>query len=466
MSKEVRRNKKRQVMSRGRISTKKRRRTGSVAALDSQQFARFGLTTGEARAEVIRKAIRKYARSLAVTADHWMSERLDAQLVSIVWSAYCLLDPRRRRDSVDRVQLAYPIDRFEQEIPTLQGNALWQRPQPALKGRTEELVPVELVKWVDSAVQVTHVEEKREIVRLLKEEPSDEPKPLMTVVRKWLFASGSVLVAGFLGWQSMANINDRSHASKTNDSQSTLERQQDNSLAVAPSISGLSEEVVEWIESASSASENREVQPSDSTPVKVLIAKADVPESPQVTEESSHPAQETQHPAFSPITIAQSRKALSTLWKSWTNSQSTEVTTLDKLEVAQQWLEESPTGSPDRLVLLESLAKLTAEQQGLPSGLAYCDQIECEFARSAWALRLELFEQHYLDGSSIASHREMAEIGIQLCERALSVDEYRTATRLIRMTMGVAGRSQDRRLIDTAIRLRGTIFSAKARSTT
>lgn len=466
MNKEVRRNKKRQVMSRGRFSTKKRRRTGSGAALESQQFARFGLAAGEARTEVIRKAIRKYARSLAVTADHWMSERLDAQLVSIVWSAYCLLDPRRRRDAVERVQLAYPIDRFEQEIPALQANALWQRPQPALKGKAEELVPVELVKWVDSAVQVTHVEEKREIVRLLKEDPSDDPKPLMSVVRKWLFASGSVLVAGFLGWQGMANFNDRSHASNTKDPQSTLERQQDIQLAVAPSISGQADDVMEWIESAASAPENREALPSESIPSQILIAKTDLPESPKAAEDSSHPVMETPAPTYSPIAIAQSRKALGTLWKTWTKSHSSDVTSQAKLEVAQQWLDESPTGSADRLVLLESLAKLTAEQHGLPSGLAYCDQIECEFARSAWALRLELFEHHYLDGNSIASHREMAEIGIQLCERALSVDEYRTATRLIRMTMGAAGRSQDRRLIDTAIRLRGTIFSAKARSTT
>lgn len=84
---------------------------------DRQNLAYFrllGLRSGESRVEVIRDAA--LAMSIGLSRESQRDNSLQ-QRQEIAVATYRLLDPRRRRRLVERIQLCYPIDRDEAAVP-------------------------------------------------------------------------------------------------------------------------------------------------------------------------------------------------------------------------------------------------------------------------------------------------------------------------------------------------------------
>ncbi len=91
--------------------------THEIGHLD---FKRLGLSSSECRAAIIRQAASKRARRV------WSRKRHAAasatEVANIASSTYRLLDPRRRANLVERIQLCFPLDRedrLERSHPTL-----------------------------------------------------------------------------------------------------------------------------------------------------------------------------------------------------------------------------------------------------------------------------------------------------------------------------------------------------------
>ena len=77
-------------------------------------FRLLGLRSGESRVEVIRDAA--LAMSIGLGCETHRESSLQ-QRHEIAVATYRLLDPRRRRRQVERIQLCYPIDRDEAAVP-------------------------------------------------------------------------------------------------------------------------------------------------------------------------------------------------------------------------------------------------------------------------------------------------------------------------------------------------------------
>ncbi len=271
-------------------------------------------------------------------------------------------------------------------------------------------------------------------MRLIRKEKVEEPT-MFSKMKKWFF-TGSAFLLGAVSLATASLIG--SWASRT--------PIQPEVARVEPTPQSLPKNVTD-----------------DAKQGKLILASTveetpqDVPASGAVTKENhvDSIAYESQDP------MAESRRALAQLLRSWEANHSIEALKDEsKIAVVESWLADSPKGTPDRYVLIEALARLCTRSQGLESGLRYCDQLESEFDRPVWSLRLELFEKHYMDGASVMAHRHSAEIGIRLCERAVSAKELSIATEIIRLTIGVAHKSRDQMLKRTAVRMRSSLSNA------
>lgn len=75
--------------------------------LNANDFRRLGLDVTEARVAVIRRAALQAASSLVAQEDQASSPKTEAELARLVSSVYRLLDPRRREQLAERVQLLH-----------------------------------------------------------------------------------------------------------------------------------------------------------------------------------------------------------------------------------------------------------------------------------------------------------------------------------------------------------------------
>ncbi len=429
-------------MDRGNTSTRRTKAAFMPSGVTPRDYERLGLAQDEARADVIRKAAVRYVRSISATASHWMQDRLDQQLALLAFTTYRLLDPRRRVDAVQRIQLTFPLDRVEMEIPKLAANALFRKQRSPLRGKSDEEsgqgeIQAEIVQLVDSAVSVanpSNLESNREIVRLIRTEKVEEPT-MFSKMKKWFFTGSALL----LGAVSLATASLMGSWSSRPPIQSEVAR-----------VEPIPQNVPKTVK-------------DEAKHGKLILASAEE-ETPQDALASGTLVKENRgapNPIESQDPMTESRQALAQLLRSWEENHPNEASKDEsKIEVVESWLAESPKGTPDRYVLIEALARLCTRSQGLESGLRYCDQLESEFDRPVWSLRLELFEKHYMDGASVMAHRQSAEIGIRLCERAISAKELSIATEIIRLTIGVAHKSRDHLLKRTAVRMRSSLSNA------
>ncbi len=158
------------------------------------QYYRFlGLKRGESRSDVIRSAAEAMATALSVNEHHFRIVTADKRRADIATAAYRLLDPRGRRDLYERVQLSYPIDRDEVELPKIPLGHLVQQMKgtpkarltagrnPSKSGSAKTRVPLMDQPVVDDAIDpkepsshrvqrntLNSIEERREIIRAIQ----------------------------------------------------------------------------------------------------------------------------------------------------------------------------------------------------------------------------------------------------------------------------------------------------------
>ena len=85
-------------------------------------FRFLGLRRGECRTNVIRSAAHAMSAALSYRGDHRAGDNVqyvedDVRRAKIAVAAYRLLDPRERVDIYERVQLCYPLDRDDVDLP-------------------------------------------------------------------------------------------------------------------------------------------------------------------------------------------------------------------------------------------------------------------------------------------------------------------------------------------------------------
>jgi hypothetical protein len=161
-----------------------RKRITKKIQTGTAHFRLLGLRRGECRVNVIRSAAQ--AMSIALTHSESIVQPTvaDNRRASIAFATYQLLDPRKRVDLLERVQLAYPIDREDMEIPAIAVNALIDRMPPLSRRtllRTDPASPLKLMGQpvMDEAIDLElpgnasvnelSLDERRSLVRLLKE---------------------------------------------------------------------------------------------------------------------------------------------------------------------------------------------------------------------------------------------------------------------------------------------------------
>ncbi|MEQ1829149.1 MAG: hypothetical protein ABL921_24515 [Pirellula sp.] len=99
-----------------------------------QYFRLMGLARGECRVHVIRSAAQSLSVSLTHSESLMHADVADHRRANIAFATYKLLDPRQRQDFYERIQLVYPIDRDDAEIPVVPANTLIDR-MPPMGGR-------------------------------------------------------------------------------------------------------------------------------------------------------------------------------------------------------------------------------------------------------------------------------------------------------------------------------------------
>lgn len=168
-------------------------------------FRLLGLRRGECRTNVIRSAAQAMSVSLNTSGNPSVDDPRqdisdDIRRARIALAAYRLLDPRERADIYERIQLCYPIDRDDFEMPSLSaanlvdqmtkvppmrrlsGTGVPLMGQPlideAIKGKSPSDEEPELDaprSSLDDTSSELSVEERRNIVRLLR---NSEEAPL------------------------------------------------------------------------------------------------------------------------------------------------------------------------------------------------------------------------------------------------------------------------------------------------
>lgn len=216
-----------------------RKRNGAAGLLDRSHFRRLGLSPRECRLDRIRAAALQEATQVHESSKRWRRDRVDSQLALIAWSTYRLTDPRQRGCDWERIQLAFPLEREEYEIPELESLAILKSPASKVGDTSlvdsltseshdpdQERICRELVEMVDSAVESVHddsLEERREVVRLLRsiENPEkDLEGPKHSTSPWWMFGgTGLLLIFTFLGssWNNLHRPSAPHHADNTAD---------------------------------------------------------------------------------------------------------------------------------------------------------------------------------------------------------------------------------------------------------
>ena len=161
-------------------------------------FRLLGLRRGECRTNVIRSAAQAMSVSLSTgrnppVDDPRQESSDDVRRARIALAAYRLLDPRERDDIYERVQLCYPIDRDDFELPSLSATNLVDQMTkvPAMRRQSSTGVSLMGQPLIDEAIEgkspsdeepeldaarslfevkssELSVEERRHIVRLLR----------------------------------------------------------------------------------------------------------------------------------------------------------------------------------------------------------------------------------------------------------------------------------------------------------
>ena len=177
-------------------------------------FRLLGLRRGECRTHVIRSAAQAMSVALSHHEKHSQGDLSDRRRARIAFAAYRLLDPRERRDLYERVQLSYPIDREDIEPASIsaRGDGLTaslrtpeQSSQPSVVKASEKPSAVLLMQqplidqafdetdselYVDAEIvaqeddQQARINERRGIVRLIRELDRIEPRTLSTL--EWI----------------------------------------------------------------------------------------------------------------------------------------------------------------------------------------------------------------------------------------------------------------------------------------
>jgi len=177
-------------------------------------FRLLGLRRGECRTHVIRSAAQAMSVALSHHEKHSQGDLSDRRRARIAFAAYRLLDPRERRDLYERVQLSYPIDREDIEPASIsaRGDGLTaslrtreQSRQPSVVKAAEKPSAVLLMQqplidqafdetdselYVDAEIvaeeddQQARINERRGIVRLIRELDRIEPRTLSTL--EWI----------------------------------------------------------------------------------------------------------------------------------------------------------------------------------------------------------------------------------------------------------------------------------------
>ena len=190
-------------------------RTNKKLETFADHFRLLGLRNGECRTNIIRSAAQAMSVELSFgrnpeVSDHLQGHSDDSRRARIALAAYRLLDPRERSDIYERVQLCYPIDRDEMHEPSAsvaklidqmpKVTAKTHRPispgvklmgQPligeAIEGKSpsdEEPGACSSLDYKESASSELSLEERRNIVRLLRNSEEASPRSLSPL--RWL----------------------------------------------------------------------------------------------------------------------------------------------------------------------------------------------------------------------------------------------------------------------------------------
>lgn len=84
----------------------------------------LGLRHGECSSTVIRNSVRTTTHRLAESEDGEPTSTTDRDLARVATAGYRLLDPRYRRQSYERVQLCYSLEREDQNTKPIDGQRL------------------------------------------------------------------------------------------------------------------------------------------------------------------------------------------------------------------------------------------------------------------------------------------------------------------------------------------------------
>jgi len=113
-------------------------------------FRLLGLKRGECRTNVIRSAAQAMSVALSYCGDHHTGDSFqhfedDVRRAKIAVATYRLLDPRERVDIYERVQLCYPLERDDGDLPaTSNGMLIDQMPKVQPKIRRQAGTDVKL----------------------------------------------------------------------------------------------------------------------------------------------------------------------------------------------------------------------------------------------------------------------------------------------------------------------------------
>lgn len=149
-----------------------RRPKPSIA--QNSDFLRLGLRHGESRSVVIRSAIQASAHRLAGNSRARGEQAVDRQLGLLTASAYRLLDPRYRTQSIERIQLSYPIDREENKSYSSLDCDLLTIPDSAIVIGRED-IESEFLE-VESAVEISTLDGARELIRFIRKAEASAAK--------------------------------------------------------------------------------------------------------------------------------------------------------------------------------------------------------------------------------------------------------------------------------------------------
>ncbi len=468
-----------------------------VAARD---FRRLGLPQGEARADLIRRALLRAIQTIATSPLGEFSTKLDRQVSLLVHSAYLLLDPRRRSDLMERVQLAYPLGREEAEVPTLEGKSLLVVPSTWL-GSTFEVTPLEQVigeqidqaradesseqnsssgsgqlrDWVGSVVDGAvseSLEESRAVVRLIREEVEEEKKEWFLPWRRWIgsgFTGLVVLGALLTSWrtssenpaatigsneliaQSKVPSSVDSLVVKTEDTVSPLDSGEDGQTFATKLIAKSVRIVTDSDSSRASGNDAESPLVNSDSRVDVNASKSGTESKDEGIASGSSTREIVAELAVrgepSRVSIRQARARLNRVLKLMSEAVGPVLDQSQRLMELECLVSEAPRGSADQWVLYETLARQTLRAKGLEAAIEISDAMDSEFGIANWDLKVDLVERSSARAVSTADHRKNTLVALRLAKQASLELQVKPCERLLRIANNIALRCNDSGLV-------------------